>query len=594
MNIRQQIKRDIETVISSPAVARALAGKQLTVDSRQIEVTRTSDPKFGDYSTNVALRLTFDKLRVAQGKPFKQSPMEIARILADNIVNQPYVEKAEVAEPGFVNIFVKSEIWQNEVINVLKKGEKFGSNDQGKGKKARVEFVSANPTGPLHFGNARGGPIGDTLAAVLEFSGYKVLREYIHNDIGEQVRKLGETIANVAKGEKLEDQEYKGQYIKEIVEKIGNFKTPEEAGKLAVDMMLDEALADCEAMGIKFDKVYPESGFVESGDTKRAIEELEKKGVLKKKEGAMWFAPYDEFLEDRETVVVKSDGNYTYFSNDIAYHKIKFSEGYDLVIDVFGANHHGHVPRLQAVIKAFGFDVSKFHVILYQWVRFKKGGQLVAMSKRSGNFVTAKEVLDMVGPDAVRFFILMHDPNSHIDFDLDLAKEKSNKNPVFYVQYAHARIASIMAKAGSGISAARGPVTTFPSTSARSGKLDTNADFESNELRASGSLSSRATTRDGTATRFDLLSTGYELNLIKKITKFPELVEDIARNFGAHALTTYAVELADGFHKFYENCRVLNAGDEQLTRARLALLDATRIALSNTLRLLGVSAPSKM
>lgn len=540
MNIREQINRDVSKAIQELSID----DRRLTIDWN-IEVTRTSDPKNGDYSTNIAMKLA---------KETKQSPTEFANILADNLKKQSYIEKVEVAGPGFVNIFVKANVWQSEVQKVLSDIERYGANSVGKGKKARVEFVSANPTGPLHFGNARGGPIGDTLASVLEFSGYKVLREYIHNDVGEQVRKLGETIANVAKGQSLEDQEYKGEYILDLVKefRISNFKfqIPSEVGKWATSKMLDETLADCEAIGIKFDKVYPESGFIESGDTERAIAELDKKGVVKEKDGAEWFAPSDEFLKDRETVVVKSDGNYTYFSNDIAYHKIKFSEGYDLVVDVFGANHHGHVPRLQAVIKAFGGDVSKFHVILYQWVRFKKGGQVVAMSKRAGTFITVREILDEVGPDVVRFFILMHDPNTHIDFDLDLAKEKSSKNPVFYVQYAHARISSIMAKEEASI--------------------------------------------DRTTIDYSLLTTDFELGLIKKISKLPELVEDIAGNFAVNALTTYAVELADSFHKFYENCKVLDSKNEEMMRARLALLGATRITLANTLRLLGISAPEKM
>jgi arginyl-tRNA synthetase len=625
MNIREQIRKDLFLAISD---------QSLEVSEVHVEVTRTADLKNGDYSTNAAMKLA---------TILKQSPVDIARKLADSLRKQGYVEKVEVAGPGFVNIWIKDSVWQSQVEKVLIDIDRYGANMAGKGKKARVEFVSANPTGPLHFGNARGGPIGDTLARVLEFSGWDVLREYIHNDIGEQVRKLGESIQNVANGQKLEDQEYKGEYIRELATVIlgtSGARTPEsnishpelvsgsknkshgfpiesgmtgktavEVGKQATDQMLDETLADCEAMGIKFDQVYPESGFVQSGDTERAIAELGKKGFIKDKDGAKWFAPHlrqgsggqanDEFLKDRETVVVKSDGSYTYFSNDIAYHKIKFSEGYDLVIDVFGANHHGHVPRLQAVIKALGGDVSKFHVILYQWVRFKKGGQLVAMSKRSGNFVTAKEVLEMVGADAVRFFILMHDPNSHIDFDLDLAKEKSNKNPVFYVQYAHARISSILAKSRSTV--ILGSEARFASEARRA------TPEEKFRFTKSDSGQARMTKVKGQAD-YKLLATDYELNLIKKISKLPELVEDISQNFGVNALTTYATELADSFHKFYENCRVLPEvkrveeaekveGEEvtpELTVARLTLLEATKITLANTLGLLGISAPEKM
>lgn len=534
--IRDEIKKNLADSV-----------KELGVAPAGIELIRASDTKFGDFSTNIALKISHE---------LSQTPLEIAKKLADSMKSLPYVEKLEVAGPGFVNIFVKDSYWRDQVSEVLKQDKKYGSNNIGNGKKARVEFVSANPTGPLHFGNARGGPIGDVLASVLEFSGYRVVREYYHNDLGGQVVKLGESIVNVAGGAKLEDQEYKGEYVNELALEIGGVAGPKKAGEKAVEILLKAAIYDCAGIGIKFDEIYAESELIKSGKTKNAVEELEKKGDLKKKDGAVWFAPNDKFLEDRETVVVKSSGDYTYFANDIAYHKLKFSDNPDLVVDIFGANHHGHVPRLQAAVSALGFDEHKFHVILYQWVRFKSKGEVLKMSKRAGTFVTAREVSDEIGRDALRFFILMYDPNSPIDFDLDLAKEKSNKNPVYYVQYAHARIASILSKA-------------------ERQKTNDNADC-------------------------GLLTTNYELDLIKQITRLPELVEDISGNFSVHQLTTYARALGDSFHLFYENCRVLPAGRQvigekkELEKARIALITATKIALQNTLLLLGISAPEKM
>jgi arginyl-tRNA synthetase len=529
--LRDQIRKDVRE-----AIQRLKIKKPVT----DVETVRVGDKSFGDFSTNIAFKIS---------REFKQSPLETAKLLTDSLKDLPYVEKLEVAGSGFVNFFIRNSIWQEEVSKVLKEGEKYGANDRGKGKKARVEFVSANPTGPLHFGNARGGPIGDVLASVLDFCGYKVIREYLHNDIGGQVDKLGESVLNLAKGDELEDQEYKGEYVKELAEKIDGVRDATEAGKKAVDLLFAEIEQDCREMGIIFDKVYPESEFVIDGATNKALEKLEKGGFLKEKEGATWFAPNDEFLKDRETVVIKSDGSYTYFANDIAYHNLKFCEDYDLIIDIFGANHHGHVPRLQAVIKALGFDVLKFHVVLYQWVRFKRGGELVKMSKRSGTFVTTREILEEVGRDALRFFILMHDAGSHIDFDLDLAKKRSKENPVYYVQYAHARICSILAK--SKVKSQKSKV------------------------------------------KHELLTTNYELDLIKQISRLPELVEDIADNFAVHRLTSYSVDLADAFHRFYENCRVI--GEEgELETARMGLVKATKIVLENTLRLIGVSAPEKM
>ena len=532
------------------ALQTTIDKKQLTIDQNEVEVFRSDNPEHGDYSTNVALKIS---------REVKQSPVEFAGKLADSLKNQPYIEKVEVKEPGFLNLFIKDEIWQEQVSDVLKQKDKFGSNDAGCGKKARVEFVSANPTGPLHFGNARGGPIGDALASVLEFCGYAVLREYYHNDLGVQVDKLGQSIVNVEIGKKLEDQEYKGEYIKELAEQVLNTKhetrntkhNAQKAGEIAVEILLKDVLKDCEGMGIEFDKVQAESELMSSGKTKSAIDFLQKKKALRKKDGAIWFAPHDKWLADRETVVVKSDGDFTYFANDIAYHKLKFEEKPDLVVDILGANHHGHVPRLKAVIQSLGYDTDKLRIILYQWVRFKRGNEIVKMSKRSGTFVTCREVLDEVGRDALRFFILMHDANTHIDFDLDLAREKSTKNPVYYVQYAHARIASILRKAN--------------------WKLETGNWKPSHEL----------------------LTTNYELNLVKQISRLPELVEDISENFAVNQLTTYATELADSFHKFYENVQVLTS-DKEKQEARLALISATQITLANTLKLLGVSTPEKM
>lgn len=534
MMIRKQLRQDIEKAL-----------EKLTVGDGDIEITRTNDAKFGDFSTNVALRLAEGKLK--SGHTNKQSPLETANILADSLKDSPYVEKLEVAGPGFINFFIKDTIWREEVEKVLKEKEKYGSNSSGEGKKARVEYVSANPTGPLHFGNARGGPIGDSFANILEFSGWEAVREYYQNDIGNQVKKLGESIVNIRKGEKLEDQEYKGTYIEDLAREFGDL-TAKEAGKKAVAKMLEGTLADCRDLGIKFDKIYQESE-ISSQFTQKTIAILSKKGVLKNQAGAVWFAPSDQFLKDRETVVIKSDSEYTYFASDIALHKLKFDGGGDLVVDVLGADHHGHVPRLQAAIKALGYDVSKFHVILYQWVRFKRGEEIIKTSKRSGSFITVREVIDEIGSDAVRFFILMHDANSHIDFDLDLAREKSSKNPVYYVQYAHARICSILVK-----------------STKNKKQLTIN---------------------------HKLLTTKFELDLIKQISRLPELVEDISQSFAVHRLTSYATELADSFHKFYENCRVIGE-DKQLMEARLALIWATKITLANTLRLLGVSAPRKM
>ena len=546
--MREQIKKDI---------AKAISNFKFPISNAEIEVTRTSDPEFGDFATNLPLKIS---------RGSKQSPMESARLLADSLKDLPYVEKLEVKEPGFINFFLKNEVWQKQVEDVLNRGSKYGANEIAKGQKARVEFVSANPTGPLHFGNARGGPIGDSLASVLEFCGYQVLREYIDNDRGNQVCDLGKTLAARAGFIKVNkaDLVYQGAYTKEIAQKIkpkigritnlSERQIIQKAGEVGVAILFKEIIADIADMGIKYDLVVHESDLQK--EAAKVLSGLEKKGLLVKKEGAVWFAPRNEFLKDKDAVVIKSDGSYTYFTADVVYHQQKFASGYNLVVDIFGSNTVGHVPKLKSLAQALGFDLSKFKVILYQFVRIKRGNEVVKMSKRAGNFVTVREVLDEVGRDATRFFILMHDANSHIDFDLDLARKKSKENPVYYVQYANARICSILTKAK---------------------RQTTNAKID----------------YPLPTTHYQLLTTNYELDLIKQITRLPELVEDIGQSFAVHRLTTYAIELADSFHKFYENCQVLGTGGD-LESARLSLILATKIALFNTLKLLGVSAPEKM
>ena len=538
------------------------------------QIERPREEGYGDYSSNAALIL-FKKYQVSRqsrGSPKAASSKyhvwktsselaeEIVKILNTKYLIQNTFDKVEIAGPGFINFYISSEYLQSQIPKIIEEGKNYGSSTLGKGKKARVEFVSANPTGPLHFGNARGGPIGDAIANVLSFSGFTVLREYLDNDRGNQVLELGKTIAAKAGLINVLEEEltYKGEYTKELAEKlkskidkdIPDEEIIEKAGELGVGIMFEEIIKDCEAMGIKFDKIVHESELQK--EAPEVLDSLEKRGLIKKYEGATWFAPNDEYLKDKDAVVVKSDGIYTYFATDIVYHTEKFSSGYDLVIDVFGSNTSGHVPKLKALAAASGLPLNKFIVIMYQFVRIKRGSDIVKMSKRAGNFVTVKEVVDEVGKDALRFFILSTRPETHMDFDLELAKKKANENPVFYVQYANARISSILANSKFKI---------------QNSKL---------QLKVQ-----------------NLLKEKTELDLIRELTKFPELINEIAGNFEVHKLTTYATSLADKFHRFYEAERVISE-DEKLTNARLELVKATQITLQNTFNLLGISAPEKM
>ena len=545
--------------------------KELGIEDFEPQIERPKDPQNGDFSTNAAMfafrfvgKVTeahVGEFKMATPKSNWGTPFELAKNLV-NILNTKYkipdtFSKVEAVSPGFINFYLSNEYLQSQIQDIISKGDSYGQSELNEGKKASVEFVSANPTGPLHIGNAVGGPLGDVLANVLSKAGYKVTREYLHNNVGGQVERLGEAIYfTIHPDQKAEGYEvqYQGEYIKDLAKAVeeemqdkdmdlSSEKFMEEAGKIAVEILLTEILKDCEDMGIKYDVVRKES------DLRREVPEVLTKieKFIKEKDGAEWFAPSDEFLKDRETVVRKSDGQYTYFASDIVYHNEKLSKN-DLVIDVLGSNHSGHVPRLQAAVKALGYDVKNFKVILYQYVRLKKGEEIVKMGKRSGNFVTAREVLDEVGKDAFRFFLLRSAPETHMDFDLELAKKQASDNPVFYVQYAYSRINSIFKKTAK-------------------------VSFGNSDL--------------------SLLREREEIAMIRHLLKLPELIDEVSHTFGVHAFTNYAIELATFFHKFYEKHQVISE-NEKLTLARLALLEATRITLKNTLDLLGVSAPERM
>lgn len=524
---------------------------EMGVNDASFLVERPKDKSHGDLASNIALSLS---------KKLKKKPLDVANNLSKKLSSDHQIkdifEKVEVVSPGFINFYFSKKYLVDQVGIIIEEKEVYGSSLLGQGKKASVEFVSANPTGPLHIGNARGGPIGDVIANVLAKASYAVKREYLHNDVGGQIDRLAENIYfQLHPDQKSPDYEvqYKAEYVKELAfeieealgeeEDLSQEEFIEKAGKIAVKIMLEEIIKDCKDMGIEFDKVTKESDL-----RKVVLATLDKiKKFLVEKDGALWFAPKDDFLKDRETVIKKSDGQFTYFASDIAYHDQKMTQN-DIVIDIWGSNHSGHVPRVQAAIQALGYKPENFKVVLYEWIRLKRGDEIVKMSKRGGNFVTAREVLDEVGKDAFRFFILMQNSSTHMDFDLELAKKKASENPVFYVQYAYTRIISIFQKSG---------IT----------------DLEEADL--------------------SLLKEKEELDLIRELLIFPDLVEEVAEKFNVNLLTNYAISIASYFHKFYEKHQVITK-DKELTKARLSLLKATQITLENTLDLLGVSAPESM
>ncbi|MEI8143229.1 MAG: arginine--tRNA ligase [Candidatus Berkelbacteria bacterium] len=530
--------------------------EELGFGSANFNVEVPPRSSMGDFATNLAM--------VISG-----NPRENAAKVIELLVKLPEIEKAEIAGPGFINITLKSEIILSELAKILEQKELYGRTSVGKGKTVNVEYISANPTGPLHVGNARSGPIGAAIANVYEFLGYDVTREYYVNDVGIQIGKFERSLAYwylVKANPALEFPEggYPAAYIKETSEEVQK----NYADKLAIiannesemlklfreeglRLMIEKIKQDAKLLGIVFDKFSYESEFSETGRSKEAIEKLKQLGFTAEKDGAIWFKrPDDANLEDLESVLVKSDAGktLTYFANDISYHLDKIGRGFDKIIDVWGANSSGHIPRMKAAMKALGYSEDILEIVLYQFIRLTKAGKSFSMGKRLGNFVTLKEVIEAgVQPDAYKYFILSQNLNTPFDFDIDLAADRSEKNPVFYIKYAHARICSILAKTG----------------------------------------------EDAAGADLSLLTNEKEVSLMKEIIKFPEIVSEVAIDFQVQSLPHYAYKIAKLFHDFYGSCRIVDEAVEIRT-ARLALILATKSVLKNVLNLCSIEAPDKM
>ena len=530
--------------------------------SVEVEVERPKREEHGDWATNIALQYS---------KMFGEKPRDLAMGIVNKLGSNPYIEKAEVAGPGFIN-FTLSRKWISELlINVIKDGPDFGRVNVGKGRKVQVEFVSANPTGPLHVGHGRGAAVGDVCANILAFAGWDVQREYYINDAGLQIDLLGkstqaryfEICGEPGKAPFPEDG-YKGAYIYELAQQIldeeGNrfLEIPPEESlpyfkDYACRVILEGIKKDLADFGVNFDMWFSEKSLYEGDLLQRTLETLKSNGYAYEADGATWFKA-TAFSDDKDRVLIRSNGAPTYFMSDIMYHKNKFDRGFDMVIDVWGADHHGYIPRMKAAVQALGRSPEDLQVLLIQFVNLLRGGKQVSMSTRSGEFVTLREVMEEVGVDAARYFFVMRRSDSHLDFDLDLAKSSTNENPVFYVQYAHARIHSIFREAKS-----RG--VSMPEN------------LESVD--------------------FSLLSSQEEVSLIRKIGSFPEEMAKAAEELAPHRVTFYLYDISSAFHSFYNAHRVLGV-EPELEKARLCLVEACRVVIANSLKLLGVSAPEKM
>ncbi len=514
----------------------------------------------GDFATNIAMLLA---------KSEKKPPRRIADILASRFgKDMDLLEKVEVAGPGFINFFINKDIWRQTLGKICQAGDDYGKSKAGQGKKVQVEFVSANPTGPLHIGHGRGAATGDAIASILFAAGFEVVKEYYINDAGNQMDTLGRSVylryrELLGKVVDFPQDCYQGDYIKDIardlVTKYGSryLDTSEDEAvrffaKIGGDIILKGIQRDLKDFGVVHDTWFSEQCLFDEGKVERAISHLKERGYLYESEGALWFKT-TEFGDDKDRVVVRGNGVTTYFASDIAYHREKYEQGFDLVVDVWGADHHGYVPRLKAVVQGLGRNPDDLRIVLVQLVALLRNGIPVAMSTRSGEFVTLKEVVDEVGRDAARFFFLMRRSDSQLDFDLELAKSQSSDNPVYYVQYAHARIHGIFENA----------------------------------------VEKGAVLPDISQVDLSRLGTPEEMALIKALAAFPDVVEGSALNFEPHRIPFYLQDLAGHFHSFYNKNRVIGE-DAELTSARLLLLKCTAQTLKNGLFLMGVSAPERM
>ncbi|NLY43064.1 MAG: arginine--tRNA ligase [Clostridiaceae bacterium] len=556
---REQIRRTIKKAAEKAVQQDSLP--ELHIDEIVLEIPR--EKQHGDFATNVAMQMA---------RQAKMPPRKIADILVSNMALEgTYIEKVEVAGPGFINFYLKKE-WLYQVIHAIEwMGNDYGRVNIGNGQKVMVEFVSANPTGPMHMGNARGGALGDCLASILEWAGYDVTREFYINDAGNQIEKFGRSLearyVQLLKGEDAFPFPEDGYHGEDITDHMREFISSEgdkyldvdseERRKVFVEYALNKNIekikADLKRYGIEYDVWFHESWLYENNEVQQTIDELTQKGYTYEKEGAIWFKA-TEFGAEKDEVLVRNNGVPTYFAADIAYHRNKFiTRGFDRVIDIWGADHHGHVTRMKGAMKAIGCDPDKLDVIIIQLVRLLKNGEVARMSKRTGRTVTLSDLLDETGVDAARFFFNMRQSGSHLDFDLDLAVKQSNENPVFYVQYAHARICSILRLLSE----------------------------EGIQVKGADSID------------VSLLNQPEEVELLKKLVELPEEITIAALTMEPSRMTRYVLDLAALFHTFYNACRV-KTEDVELMAARLKLIDCVRIVLSNVLHLLGVSAPERM
>lgn len=561
--MKDQLRGAILTALKAAQEAGDLPVLEEAAPEFAIEKPRSAE--HGDLAVNLAMQLA---------RPCRKKPRDIAEALVKHLGEAGgLVAKAEIAGPGFINFYLKPSAWLAVLPEIMRQEAKFGQSDWGQDRKMMVEFVSANPTGPLHVGHGRGAVLGDALASLLAYTGCQVAREYYINDAGNQMATLGRSVLHRAKELKgshdpFPDNHYRGEYIKDLAQEYLATPQGESALEQPADQALDQAVNqaaawagdkilagikdDLAVFGVEMENYYSEQSLVDRGAVQASFDDLKKRDLLYENEGALWFAS-SQYGDEKDRVVKRGNGETTYFASDIAYHREKFERGYNQLIDVWGADHHGYVPRLKAVIQALGHDPDDLQVVLVQMVSLLRGGEPVAMSTRAGEFVTLREVVDEVGKDAARFIFLTRRSDSPLDFDLEVAKQKSLDNPVYYVQYAHTRVMSILRKA-----AEEGVALPDPAK-----------------------------------VNLERLEMEDEVALARRLGEYPETVLGAAQALEPHRITYYLGDVAGRFHSYYNAQRVL-VDDAELAASRLVLIQAVGQVLRNGLGLLGVSAPEAM
>jgi len=551
------LKYKIARLLEQAAKAAQVEGLLPAIALPEVIVEHPQNPEHGDYASSLPLKLA---------KAARMDPLAIAKTLANLLTETREVERVSVAAPGFLNFFLTDKWLAEQVEEILSAGKDYGNLASGKGTKVQIEFVSVNPTGPIHVGHGRGAVLGSTLANVLSAAGYAVEREYYVNDAGNQMDAFFHSLycrylQALGKECEMPADGYQGYYPVELAKKIVTEKKKafldmpaeqavQEIGKFALPRVIADIKSDLKLLGVEFDVWFSERTLFEKGQYERAIALLRKDGHIEEREGAQWFVS-TALGEDKDNVLVRTNGAPTYFASDVAYHYNKFLErGFDQVIDIWGADHQGHVSRMKAVVGALGIKPESLKIIISQMVTLRRGETLIRVSKRTGELITLRELVEEVGADACRFFFLSRSADSQMDFDLELAKKESADNPVYYVQYAHARIASILRLA-----------------------QEQNIDHPKGDV--------------------GLLTHGAELDLIRKMVSLPEIIELAAQKLEPHHLPYFAQDLATSFHAFYKQCRVVSE-DKALTGARLKLVKATQIILAKTLGLMGMTAPERM